>query len=196
MLKEKIFLETEGGVGRPADLCLASTVFERSRPRDSFTDFDRLPIPSLVNSRWNHLAAVSTSSTVFWGHLFGRLTIMTSQIRQNYSTEVEAVINRLVSVHQQATYTCLSLGYYFDHDDVALEGLGHFFHELADEKCEGGKRLFKMQNQRGGGALFQDVQEPPQDEWGKTQGTLEAALGLEKNLNQTLGFCPHRPSSL
>ncbi|XP_004597065.1 ferritin light chain [Ochotona princeps] len=111
---------------------------------------------------------------------------MTSQIRQNYSTEVEAAVNRLVNLHLQASYTYLSLGYYFDRDDVALEGVGHFFRELADEKREGAERLLKMQNQRGGRALFQDVQKPPQDEWGKTQDALEAALGLEKNLNQAL----------
>ncbi|CAO2640473.1 Ferritin light chain 1 [Lemmus lemmus] len=48
-------------------------------------------------------------------------------------------------------------------DDVALEG-----------------------NDRGGLALFQDVQKPSQDEWGKTQEAMEAALALEKNLNQAL----------
>lgn len=49
-------------------------------------------------------------------------------------------------------------GFYFDRDDVALEGVGHFFRELAEEKREGAERLLKMQNQRGGRALFLDVQ--------------------------------------
>uniref|UniRef100_A0A8C6RXD1 Ferritin n=1 Tax=Nannospalax galili TaxID=1026970 RepID=A0A8C6RXD1_NANGA len=111
---------------------------------------------------------------------------MTSQIRQNYSTEVEAAVNRLVNLHLRASYTYLSLGYYFDRDDVALEGVGHFFRELAEEKREGAERLLKLQNQRGGRALFQDVQKPAQDEWGKTQEAMEAALALEKNLNQAL----------
>ncbi|XP_055472238.1 ferritin light chain-like [Psammomys obesus] len=110
---------------------------------------------------------------------------MTSQVRQNYSTEVEAAVNRLVNLHLRASYTYLSLGYYFDRDDVALEGVSHFFRELAEEKCEGAERL-KLQNDRGGRALFQDVQKPSQDEWGKTQEAMEAALALEKNLNQAL----------
>uniref|UniRef100_A0A8I6A2Z0 Ferritin n=1 Tax=Rattus norvegicus TaxID=10116 RepID=A0A8I6A2Z0_RAT len=88
---------------------------------------------------------------------------MTSQIRQNYSTEVEAAVNRLVNLHLRASYTYLSLGFFFDRDDVALEG-----------------------NERGGRALFQDVQKPSQDEWGKTLEAMEAALALEKNLNQAL----------
>nr|KAF6268614.1 hypothetical protein mMyoMyo1_005355 [Myotis myotis] len=62
---------------------------------------------------------------------------MSSQIRQNYSTEVEAAVNRLANLHLRASYTYLSLGYYFDRDDVALEGVGHFFRELAEKKREG-----------------------------------------------------------
>ena len=73
---------------------------------------------------------------------------MSSRIRQNYSTEVEAVVNRLVNMHLRASYTYLSLGFYFDHDDVALEGVAHFFHKLAEEKHEGAERFLKMQNQR------------------------------------------------
>ncbi|XP_053756668.1 ferritin light chain-like [Panthera pardus] len=111
---------------------------------------------------------------------------MSSQIRQNYSTEVEAAFNRLVNMHLRASYTNLSLGFYFDRDDVALEGVGHFFRELAEEKREGAERLLKMQNQLRGRALFLDVQKPSQDEWGKTLDAMEAALLLEKNLNQGL----------
>uniref|UniRef100_A0A3Q1MF87 Ferritin n=1 Tax=Bos taurus TaxID=9913 RepID=A0A3Q1MF87_BOVIN len=111
---------------------------------------------------------------------------MSSQIRQNYSTEVEAAVNRLVNMQLRASYTYLSLGFYFDRDDVALEGVGHFFRELAKEKREGAERLLKLQNQRGGRALFLDVQKPSQDEWGKTQDAMEAALLVEKNLNQAL----------
>uniref|UniRef100_A0A8C6E678 Ferritin n=1 Tax=Moschus moschiferus TaxID=68415 RepID=A0A8C6E678_MOSMO len=111
---------------------------------------------------------------------------MSSQIRQNCSTEVEASINRLGNMQLRASYTYLSLGFYFDHDDVALEGVGHFFRELAKEKREGAERLLKLQNQRGGRAFFPDMQKPSQDEWGKTQDAMEAALLVEKNLNQAL----------
>lgn len=36
-------------------------------------------------------------------------TTMSSQILQNYSTEVEAAVNCLVNLHLRASYTCLSL---------------------------------------------------------------------------------------
>ncbi|XP_032329116.1 LOW QUALITY PROTEIN: ferritin light chain-like [Camelus ferus] len=111
---------------------------------------------------------------------------MSSQICQNYPSEVEASVNHPVNMHLRAFYTCLSLGFYFDPDDVALEGVGHFSRELAEEKREGAEHLLKMQNQRSGRALFQDVQKPSQDEWGKTQDATEAAIVLEKNRNQAL----------
>ncbi|KAK7814547.1 hypothetical protein U0070_005850 [Myodes glareolus] len=104
----------------------------------------------------------------------------------NYSTEVEAAVNRLVNLHLRGSYTYLSLDYCFDQDDVALEGVGHSFHELVQEKRKGTEHLLKLQNDHDSRALFQDVQKPFQDEWGKTQEAMEAALTLEKNLNQAL----------
>ncbi|XP_006864124.1 PREDICTED: ferritin light chain-like [Chrysochloris asiatica] len=124
-----------------------------------------------------------------------------SQIRQNYSTEAEAGINHLVNPHLWASYTYLSLGFYFGCDDVALEGVGHFFRELSKEKYEGAERLLKLQNQRGGRALFQEVQKSSQDEWGRTLDAMEAALAVEKNLkpepvysgSACRGCYPHKP---
>ncbi|KAL4844596.1 hypothetical protein H8958_015337 [Nasalis larvatus] len=89
---------------------------------------------------------------------------MSSQIHQNYSTDVGAAVNSLVNLYLQASYSYLSLGFYFDRDDVALEGVSHFFRKLAEEKCEGYECLQKMQNQRGGHAVFQDIKKPAEDE--------------------------------
>ncbi|XP_036181374.1 ferritin light chain-like [Myotis myotis] len=111
---------------------------------------------------------------------------MSSQIRQNYSTEVEAEVNRLANLHLQASYTYLSLGFYFNRDDVASQGVGHFFRVLEEKKFKGAELLFKMQNQRGGRIVLHDVKKPSHHEWGKTQDAMEAALALEKNLNQAL----------
>ena len=62
---------------------------------------------------------------------------MSSQIRQNYSTQVEAAVNCLVNMQLLASYHYLSLGFYFIHKGVALEDEGHFFHKLAEEKPQG-----------------------------------------------------------
>ncbi|XP_028929285.1 ferritin light chain [Ornithorhynchus anatinus] len=111
---------------------------------------------------------------------------MTSQIRQNFAPEAEAGVNRLVNLQLRASYTYLSLGYYFDRDDVALAGVSRFFREQAEEKREGAERLLKLQNRRGGRAVLQDIQKPVQDEWGRSLDAMEAALALEKGLNQAL----------
>lgn len=90
----------------------------------------------------------------------------------------------LSHLHLWASYIYLSLGYYFGRNDVALEGMGHFFHELA-KKHEGAEHFLKLQNKQGGRILFQDVQKPSQDDWAKFRA-MEAALALEKSLNQIL----------
>ncbi|XP_036590903.1 ferritin light chain-like [Trichosurus vulpecula] len=109
-----------------------------------------------------------------------------SQIRQNFSSEAEAAINRLANLYLQASYSYLSLGFYFDQDDVALPRVSRFFRELAKEKHEGAELLMRLQNQRGGHVLLQAVQKPAQDEWGRSWDAMQAALNLEKDLNQAL----------
>ena len=55
---------------------------------------------------------------------------MSSQIRQNSSTEVEAAVNRLVNMHLRASYTYLSLGFYLTCHDVAQDSVGYFSSRL------------------------------------------------------------------
>ncbi|XP_074164305.1 ferritin light chain [Sminthopsis crassicaudata] len=111
---------------------------------------------------------------------------MSSKIRQSFSSEAEAALNRLANLYLQASYSYLSLGFYFDRDDVALQRVSHFFLELSKDKREGAELLMKFQNQRGGRVLLQAVQKPAQDEWGRSLEAMEAALNLEKGLNQAL----------
>ncbi|KAK1340114.1 hypothetical protein QTO34_018678 [Cnephaeus nilssonii] len=147
-----------------------------------------------------------TTSAISQHRFFSTLTpycptTTSSQIHQNNSTQVEAAVNRLANLHPRASYTYLSLGFYFDCDDVALEGMGHFFRELVEKKREGSEYILKMQNQRGGSILFQDMLKPSQDEWGKSQDAMEAALALGELEPGPFGatrpgFYPHRPSAL
>lgn len=66
---------------------------------------------------------------------------MSSQIGQNYSLEVEATIEGLVSMHLQASHTYLSRSFYFYHAGVALEGVSHLLLKLAEKKHEGAQYL-------------------------------------------------------
>ena len=92
-------------------------------------------------------------------------------------------------MHLLAFYTYLSLGFHFHHDDVALVSVGRLFRKLTEENHKSSEHLSKMQNWCSSRALFQDEQEPSQDEEGKTQDSVEAATVLEKNLNQVVWGC-------
>lgn len=89
------------------------------------------------------------------------------------------------------SYTCLSLGFYFQLEDVALESRGHF-HHLAQEKGKGSQHLMKMQNQ--------DVQKLSQDEWGRTLETGKPPWPWRKTCCRPFLICMpwilHRPPLL
>lgn len=55
--------------------------------------------------------------------------------------------------------TCL--GFYFYRKDVALECVGRFFPESAEEKHKGPEHLLKMQDPRSVGTLFGTCRRPP-----------------------------------
>uniref|UniRef100_A0A914NZP2 Ferritin n=1 Tax=Panagrolaimus davidi TaxID=227884 RepID=A0A914NZP2_9BILA len=46
-----------------------------------------------------------------------------SLIRQNFATDVEARLNKQINIELYASYVYLSMSYYFDRDDVALENI-------------------------------------------------------------------------
>ncbi|KAK1347025.1 hypothetical protein QTO34_000887 [Cnephaeus nilssonii] len=60
--------------------------------------------------------------------------------------EVEAAVNRLAKLHLWASYTYLSLRFFFDHNYVTLKGMGHFFRKLVEKKREGVEHLIASAN--------------------------------------------------
>merc|ERR1712002_719906 len=46
---------------------------------------------------------------------------MASQIRQNYHEDSEAAINKQINMELYASYVYMSMGHYFERDDVALQ---------------------------------------------------------------------------
>uniref|UniRef100_A0A803TR86 Ferritin n=1 Tax=Anolis carolinensis TaxID=28377 RepID=A0A803TR86_ANOCA len=111
---------------------------------------------------------------------------MESQIRQNYHRDCEAAINRMVNMELYASYVYLSMSSYFDRDDVSLRHVAEFFRSQSHEEREHAEKLLKFQSQRGGRVLLQDIKKPEKDSWGKTVDAMEAALHLEKSVNQAL----------
>lgn len=76
--------------------------------------------------------------------------------------------------------------YYFDRDDVALPGFAKYFKKSADEEKEHAEKLMKFQVQRGGRIQLSDIKKPAKDEWGSGLEAMEAALALERTVNQAL----------
>ncbi|WP_411017544.1 ferritin family protein, partial [Salmonella sp. s51090] len=83
-------------------------------------------------------------------------------------------------------YVYLSMAYHFDRDDVALPGFHKFMLKQSDEERGHGMKLMKYQNQRGGRIVLQDIKKPERDDWGNGLEAVEAALDLEKHVNQAL----------
>ncbi|KAM4014920.1 ferritin heavy chain B-like [Anomaloglossus baeobatrachus] len=111
---------------------------------------------------------------------------MESQVRQNFKSDCEAAINRMVNLELYASYTYLSMSFYFDRDDVALEHVAKFFKEQSHEEREHAEKFLKYQNKRGGRVVLQDIKKPDRDEWANTLEAMQAALALEKTVNQAL----------
>merc|ERR1712112_359576 len=112
--------------------------------------------------------------------------IMSSKIRQNYHEECEALINKQINMEFYASYVYLSMSSYFNRDDQALTGFASYFKKKSDEEREHGVKLAGYQAKRGGMVVYQDIAKPNTSEWGAPLDATEAALELEKTVNQSL----------
>ncbi|KAI1730779.1 ferritin-like domain-containing protein [Ditylenchus destructor] len=110
----------------------------------------------------------------------------TSVIRQNFSADAEAAINKQINIELYASYVYLSMAYYFDRHDVALSNISKWFKKQSEEEREHSTIFMKYQNTRGGRVVLQDIQKPEKDEWGSALEAFQAALALEKFNNQSL----------
>jgi len=106
--------------------------------------------------------------------------------RQNYHQDCEVGINKQINMELYASYVYASMANYFDRDDVALPGFHKFFKKSSDDEREHAQKFMKYQNKRGGRVVFKDIQKPAKDEWGSPLEALQAALELEKAVNQSL----------
>jgi len=109
-----------------------------------------------------------------------------SRIRMNFHEESEAYINKQINMEFYASYVYLSMSSFFKRDDQALHGFAHFFKENSEEEREHGTKLMDYQVMRGGKVVFQDIAKPATMEWGSALQAVEAALELEKTVNQSL----------
>ena len=109
-----------------------------------------------------------------------------SQVRQNFHTEAEEAINNQVNMELVASYVYQSMSFYFDRDDVSLPGFSKFFKNCSLEEREHAEKLMDYLNRRGGRVALQDIKKPEKDERASGLDALQAALVLEKKVNQSL----------
>ena len=109
-----------------------------------------------------------------------------SRIKQNFHQDCEALINKQINMEFYASYCYLSMASYFARDDQALEGFASYFRKKSGEEREHGMKLMEYQAKRGGRCVFQDIAKPNTMEWGTPTDAAEAALELEKTVNQSL----------
>merc|ERR1712032_1706837 len=95
-----------------------------------------------------------------------------SKIRQNYHEDFEALINKQINMEFYASHVYLSMS-------------SHFNTESGEERAHGMK-LMEYQTKHGGRVVFQDIAKPTTMEWGTPLEAMEAALELEKTVNQSL----------
>jgi len=110
----------------------------------------------------------------------------TNQVRQNFHEDCEKAINRQINMELFASYTYLSMAYYFDRDDVALPGMHTYFKEASDEEREHAMKLLKYLNKRGGRIIFQDIKTPDFQGEMTALDAMKKALELEKQVNESL----------
>ncbi|XP_021325798.1 ferritin, lower subunit-like isoform X1 [Danio rerio] len=109
-----------------------------------------------------------------------------SLIKQNLHSNNEANINKLINLKLTASYVYLSLGMYFDRDDVALPNFSKFFLERSHKERDHAEDLLEYQNTRGGRILLQTVAKPSRDDWKGGIDALAFSLEHQKSINRSL----------
>ncbi|TKC43290.1 hypothetical protein EI555_014766, partial [Monodon monoceros] len=148
----------------PVDVSLASIVFGQNRPRDAPSSSPHPPSNLFITCNlWtNHLALLGL------GDQPASFSELSSLMPIN---------------HELPDLSKLFHGDRGCHQPPGLRAsvVGHFSHRLVEENPKGAEC-----NTSSGLTLFQDLQKPSQDEWGKTQAAREATVLMEKNLTQAL----------
>ncbi|XP_074519350.1 ferritin, lower subunit [Halichoeres trimaculatus] len=108
---------------------------------------------------------------------------MQSVVKQNLHSETEGDINKLINLKLNASYTYLSLGMYFDRDDVALPNFSTFFLERSVKEREQAEKLLEYQNMRGGRILLQNIAKPSREDWRGGLDAMTFSLDYQKSMN-------------
>ncbi|KAK9695081.1 Ferritin-like domain [Popillia japonica] len=109
-----------------------------------------------------------------------------SQVRQNFHKDCEDAINRQINIELYASYVYLAMSYHFDRDDIALQGHHKYFKKSSEEEREHALRFMEYMNKRGGRIVLTTIAAPEKQDFANAQEAMQAALDLERKVNQDL----------
>ncbi|CAL7936850.1 unnamed protein product [Xylocopa violacea] len=109
-----------------------------------------------------------------------------SLVRQNFHEECEQAINNQINLELYASYTYLSMAYYFDRSDVALPGHYTYFKKASNDEREHAMKFMTYQNKRGGTINLTAIESPPKNDWVGARDAMLEALKLERKVNESL----------
>lgn len=109
-----------------------------------------------------------------------------SIIRQNFHSDCEDALNTQVNMELHASFVYMALAYQFDRHDIALKGFHEFFKKNSDEEREHAEKFMKYINNRGGTIKLSPIRPPPKYDYQTGLEAMEAALDLERRVNESL----------
>merc|ERR1712226_1785220 len=108
---------------------------------------------------------MGTASPTTWEVSHSSSSITMATIRQNYSEECEALVNKYINTKLYHSYVYLYMSSYFNRDDQALTGFANFFWKASEEEQRHAAALMEYQTKRGG-RVVQNITKPTVMEWG------------------------------
>merc|ERR1711937_208428 len=113
------------------------------------------------------------------------IKMTTSPVKQNFHDDCEETLNQHINMELYASYVYQAAARHFQRDDVALFGFAKYFQHNSDEEREHAEKFQKYQVLRGGRLSYADIKSPP-SEYDSPLAAMEAALQLEKDVNESL----------
>ena len=108
-----------------------------------------------------------------------------ASICQNFHEDCAHSLNKQINMEMFANYTYLTFYSYFIQHDKALHGFAKMFLKNSQEEREHSLLLIEYVTKRGGKVVMTNI-EKPEVELSTAKNAVEAALNLEKDVNQSL----------
>ncbi|CAF0724130.1 unnamed protein product [Brachionus calyciflorus] len=116
-------------------------------------------------------------------------TVRTSLIRQNLHPDSEKLLNELINAFLFGAYTCKSMAYYFERDDIGMFGMADLNKWCAVHGFNDAKLVMDHITVRGGTVCFFDIKKPDRDDWGTPVDSLECLLTYKQTLYKLANKC-------